>query len=970
MALIHGFELIREETIEELNTLARLFRHDKSGAELLSLTNDDENKVFGITFRTPPPDSTGVAHIMEHSVLGGSRKYPLKEPFVELIKGSLNTFLNAFTSSDWTAYPVASTNLQDFYNLIDVYLDAVFYPLITPYHLDQEGWHYELVNQADPLTYKGVVFNEMKGVYSSPDDVFRRYNQQSLFVDHVYGLDSGGDPQEIPNLTYEGFKGFHQTYYHPANSRIFFYGDDEEEERLRILDGYLSSFDYLQVDSTIPLASRYDQPRYFSHTYIVDGDSLENNKSRLQVNWLLPENADPSLTMALSILSFALVSTPASPLRKALIDSGLGDDLTGGGLSGNLRELTFGVGLKGIESDDAGQVEKLILDTLRELADSGFEQDMIEAAVNSIEFQLRENNTGRFPRGLSLMLSALGTWNYDSDPLAMIAYEEPLQAVKDRLDQAPDYLQELIRSYFLQNPHRTTVKLDPDPELSEKLEREERDRLAEAKAKMEERELKAIIDNAHELKRRQETPDSPVALAAIPTLTLADLDRENKPIPIEIEEFQGSEILFHDLFTNGIIYLDVGFDLHSLEADMLPLVNLLGNSLTKMGTEKLDYVKLSQRINQKTGGVWHSTMTSATSDGRDAAAWFLLRGKATMERAQDLLDIFQDVLLSVKLDDSTRFRQIALEAKAGEEAGIIQMGHVVVGNRLAAQFNEADWAAERMGGIDYLHFLNNLIREIEADWPAVQRKLEEVHQALVNHQRMVLNVTLDEENYKLIKSRLESFVNALPGTSVSISSWSPSLRPANEGLTIPARVNYVSKGANLFELDYELDGSINVITKYLRTTWLWEKIRVQGGAYGGSCRFNRYSGVFNYLSYRDPNLMGTIQNYDETAKFLRHLNMSDDELVKAIIGAIGDWDSYQLPDAKGYTSMARHLIGVTEEDRQKYREEILSTTQADFSTFAEVLAEVSREGRVVAMGSPEAVEKANKDKWLEVTKVL
>ncbi|MGD2049245.1 MAG: peptidase M16, partial [Chloroflexota bacterium] len=437
-----------------------------------------------------------------------------------------------------------------------------------------------------------------------------------------------------------------------------------------------------------------------------------------------------------------------------------------------------------------------------------------------------------------------------------------------------------------------------------------------------------------------------------------------------IEEIQGSEILFHDLFTNGIVYLDVGFDLHAVEADLLPFVNLLGNSLTKMGTEELDYVKLSQRINQKTGGVWHSILTSSTTNGRDAAAWFLLRGKATMERAQDLLEIFQDILLSVKLDDQTRFRQIALEAKAGEEAGIIQMGHVVVGNRLAAQFNEADWAAERMGGIDYLHFLNKLIREIENDWPAVQRKLVEVHQALVSRQTMVLNVTLDEENYGLIKPRLESFVRALPATSTSIASWSPSLQPTNEGLTIPARVHYVSKGANLYELDYELDGSIEVITKYLRTTWLWEKIRVQGGAYGGSCRFNRYSGVFNYLSYRDPNLLGTIQNYDETAKFLRHLSMSDDELVKAIIGAIGDWDSYQLPDAKGYTSMARHLIGVTEEDRQNYREEILSTTQADFKAFAGVLDQVSREGRVVAMGSPEAVQEANKNQWLEVTKVL
>ncbi len=970
MATTHGFDLIAEKEISELNTLVRLYRHAKSAAELLSLSNDDENKVFGIIFRTPPSDSTGVAHIMEHAVLGGSRKYQVKEPFVELIKGSLNTFLNAFTSADWTAYPVASTNLQDFYNLIDVYLDAVFYPLITPHHLDQEGWHYELDSLDSPLMYKGVVFNEMKGVYSSPDDIFRHHNQRSLFLNHIYGFDSGGDPREIPNLTYEQFKNFHRTFYHPTNARIFFYGDDDPEQRLRILNGYLKEFGAQDVNSLVPRANRYEQPRRFSYPFIVDPESNLNRKGRVQVNWLLPENNDPTLTMALNVLSFALVSTPASPLRKALIDSGLGEEITGGGLAGNLRESIFGIGLKGINVEDASQVETLILDTLQDLSQKGLEREMIKAAVNSIEFQLRENNTGPYPRGLGLMLRALTTWLYDGDPMAMLAYEAPLEAVKEQLDNNPDYLKALIRIHLLENTHRTSVTLKPDPTLGRRTEEEEQERLAKAKSDLNETELKAIMTNMHELKLRQETPDRPEALAAIPTLTLEDLEKHNKLIPIAVEEEQGTEILFHDLFTNGIVYFDVGFNLHTLPADLLHYVNLFGNSLTKMGTETEDYVKLSQHISRKTGGMWHTALTSTTSDRLDSATWLFLRGKSTMAQAQEMLDIYRDILLNLKLDDQDRFRQIGLEAKAREEAGLVRMGHVVARNRLAAQFNEADWAAEQIGGIAYLFFLNQLEMAIDKDWPMVLEKLEAVRRALINRYAMVLNVTLDDENFQAFKPQLRDFLISLPANRIEPSSWSPNLDRVNEGLTIPTRVNFISKGTNLYDLGYQINGSIGVITKYLRSTWLWEKVRVQGGAYGGSCSFDRYSGVFGFMSYRDPNLMATIHTFDQTAEFLRNLELSDDELVKAIIGAIGDYDAYQLPDAKGYTSMIRHLVGVTEESRQQYRDEILSTTQKEFKAIAEILDGMKENGQVVVMGSPESIESINESNWLDVRKVL
>ena len=461
----HGFELLREEQIQELNSRARLYRHVQSGAQVLSLENTDENKVFGVAFRTPPADSTGIAHIMEHSVLGGSQKYPLKEPFVQLIKGSLHTFLNAFTWPDRTVYPVASTNLQDFYNLVDVYLDAVFHPLITPQHLDQEGWHYELEDPAAPLVYKGVVFNEMKGVYSSPDSLLYRAAQQSLFPDTTYGLDSGGDPRVIPQLTYEQFKRFHATYYHPSNAHVFFYGDDDPSERLRRLDEVLRTFAAQPVDGQIALQPRFAEPRTVVVQVPADADSDFTKKAMVDVNWALPEITEPSLIMALSVLSYAVIGTQASPLRKALVDSGLGEDVMGG-LGSGLRQLTFSAGLKGILQADAPAVEALILDTLAQLAVDGIDPDMVEAAVNSIEFSLRENNTGSYPRGLSLYMRVLPNWLYGYDPFEPMHYELPLAVVKQRLAADSTFLGQLIRTYLLDNTHRLTVVAEPDPTLN------------------------------------------------------------------------------------------------------------------------------------------------------------------------------------------------------------------------------------------------------------------------------------------------------------------------------------------------------------------------------------------------------------------------------------------------------------------------------------------------------------------------
>ncbi|MEM7112025.1 MAG: insulinase family protein, partial [Chloroflexota bacterium] len=600
---LHGFELLRKEAVDEINATARLYRHVQTGAELLSMEIDDENKSFGISFRTPPSDSTGIAHIMEHSVLGGSRKYQVKEPFVELVKGSFKTFLNAITFPDKTVYPVASTNLQDFYNLVDIYLDAVFHPLITPFHLQQEGWHYELNKSDEPLIYKGVVFNEMKGAYSSPDSLLHRNSKTALFPDNAYVHDSGGDPMAIPDLTYEQFKKFHETYYHPSNALIYFYGDDPEEERLRLLNEYLVEFDAQDVDGSVALQRPFSEPKRVIHSFSVEADSEQSKKGMVQLNWLLPENNNAELTMGLSILSYALVSTNGSPLRKVLIDSGLGEDLTGGGLGAGMRQLTFAVGMKGVANEQVDQVESLILDTLGKIAEDGIDPNMIEAALNTFEFSLRENNTGSFPRGLSVMFRALRTWAYGLDPLSQVRYEGVLTAVKQNIATNPTYLQDLIGEHLLNNSHRVTVVMEPDPEMSARLETEEKAKLTAVQESLTDDEVQNLISETEHIRAMQERPDDPEALAALPTLQLSDLEPKIRHIPLEISEAGGTKILYHDLFTNGIVYLDVGFNMRSLPLELMPYVGLFTSGLTGLGTHKEDYVKLSQRIGAKTGGL-------------------------------------------------------------------------------------------------------------------------------------------------------------------------------------------------------------------------------------------------------------------------------------------------------------------------------------------------------------------------------
>jgi Zn-dependent M16 (insulinase) family peptidase len=949
MSPTYGFTVLRDETLEEYAARAVLARHDRTGAQVLSLALDDANKVFGITFRTPPANSTGVPHILEHSVLCGSRKYPVKEPFVELLKGSLQTFLNAFTYPDKTCYPVASANLRDFYNLVDVYLDAVFFPRIPRNVFLQEGWHYEW-NPAGELTRSGVVFNEMKGVYSSPDSVLGEFSQRLLFPDTTYGVDSGGDPKVIPSLTYEEFKAFHETYYHPSNARAFFSGDDDPSERLRLLDDYFSRFEARPVDSHVAVQVPFTEPRDKEMPYAAAPGQAD--RGFVTVNWLLPETADQDLVLALEVLEHVLIGLPSSPLRKALLDSGLGEDLAGGGLETELRQMYFSVGLKGIKVGTSADVEKIITGTLTWLADSGLPPDAVEAGVNALEFALRENNTGSFPRGLSLMLRALTTWLHDGDPLAPLRFSGPLARLKARLAAGEKYLENAIRTYLLDNPHRVTLVLAPDTELDAKRLTEERADLDAVAADLDEAGNKAITDEQEELRRIQETPDAPEALATIPGLALADLPREEAPIAQEVRERDTTTLYVHPEETAGIVYLDLAFPLAGVPDHLLPLVPLFGRALLELGTDRTDAVSLTRRIAAKTGGISREALVASRVAGGpdDAAARLVLRGKATLEKTSEFIDILEEIIGGTDFGNKDRFVQMALEAKSRLEHRLAPAGHATAGSRLRARYTLAGSVGERLRGVSQLFFLRSLIDRIDADYDSVRRDLETLRDIVLTRHGTAAGLTVSPGDLALAETAVSGLLCRLPNAPTAPASWSRPEVPPAEGIVIPAQVHYVGVGLDLTKTGWTFDGADLVASRHLRMAYLWDRVRVRGGAYGAFCSLDRLSGQIVFVSYRDPNTDATIDIFRQAGRYLMEASLDDEEMTRAIIGAIGDIDAHMLPDAKGHVAMVRRLIGDTPQLRATMRAQVLAAGLKRFREFGEALDAAAKDAAIVVLG--------------------
>jgi hypothetical protein len=996
-----SFDILSKDVVDEFGAYCTHYRHKKSGAELLSVSVDDDNKVFGITFRTPPSDSTGVPHILEHSVLCGSRKYKTKDPFVQLLQGSLQTFLNAFTYPDRTCYVVASQNTKDFYNLINVYTDAVFHPraVSDPNVHAQEGWHLELEKVDDPLVYKGVVYNEMKGVYSSPDSLMGRESQRSLFPDNTYSVDSGGDPRVIPDLSFEDFRAFHEKFYHPANARIYFSGDDDVMTRLEMMDEYLSEFGpspESKPGSVVQWQKKvYNEPKWIKEAYPSGADQPETHM--VNTNWLLndePMTSTEELTM--EVLDHLLMGTQASILRKTLMESGLGSAITGGGVMSELLQATFSVGMKGVEAENVKKVENLVMDTLKKVADEGFSEDAIAASMNTIEFQMREFNTGSFPKGLSFMLGSMSKWIYDEHPTEGLKFEAPLAELKEKIaNSGSQVFQDMIKTWFLNNSHRSVVEMVPSKTLESEQLQEEEDRLMKIKESLDPTALQSIIDNTNNLKQLQAAEDPPEARATIPSLQLSDLRREVVEYPITVTENEsdsGITVVRHEpTSTSGIAYIDYGVDISSLSLEEVQLLPLFTRIMTETGAGDYDDVALSRRIGTYTGGLGVSLMmspvraegadSSAVIDGNNMVTKIFIRGKATADKADELLSLYKLILTDAKLDSRTKVLEMLKETRAQMESSVQGSGHSYANARMRARYTVGGYLGELLGGLTYLDFIKELQEQVENDWPSVLTRLENIRNTILDEGKardgMILNLTGDSAVMEAVKPAVDDFLSSLPGKAdgeklmnfyKNEHPWVTAARakmPAieDEGFVVPTQVSYVGKGGMLYSPGETVSGSTSVVSRFLRTGYLWDHVRVIGGAYGGFCQFDPKEGFFAYLSYRDPNLAKTLDVYDATADELEKsaelLAEDGDALATAIIGAVGDMDSVLSPDGKGWLALRRYISNETPEKRQQFRDEVLGTTADDFKAFADRLRQM-KDPSVAVVSSKAAFEAAKK----------
>lgn len=963
------FTLLREEHLSEVGGIARLWQHNKTKAELISVINKDENKSFGVAFRTPPKNSTGVAHILEHSVLCGSKKYPVKEPFVELLKSSLQTFLNALTYPDKTCYPVASTNLQDFYNLIDVYLDAVFYPRIDENVLRQEGWHIHAEDMdTGKWSYKGVVYNEMKGVYSSPDSVLGEQSQHAVFPDTLYSLDSGGNPPEILHLTYEEFKDFHSRYYHPSNARFFFWGDDPEEARLEKLAELLKNFDAIKIDSAVPLQKRLPYERKIETFYAADEEDDNPRNAHVTVNWLLCEGKDAEEMMVLEMLEHILTALPGSPLRKALMDSGLGEDVAGCGLETELRQAYYSIGLRSVLPNDADKVELLILETLADLAERGMSQKVIDSAISATEFILRENNTGNFPRGLSAMFQSLSTWLYDEDPFLPLAWEKPLASIKQRLAGGEKVFENAIKKWFLDNTHRSLVVLLPNASLSEERAKEEQATLNKVINALNDKEKQEVVDLSNALAAAQASEDSAEALATIPTLSLKDIPLQGKENPLAVTQKKSITVLHHEIDTTGILYVRILLPLDHVAGEDLPLLSLYCRALTEMGTKHYDFVDLGLEISAQTGELDAGVAFHSKVDEDKPFMHLRIAAKVVEEKIDNLYKLLEEILLFPNFANKERFVQMVWEDKARFEQSIIPAGHSVLASCINGMFSRLGYLNEEANGLPYWNFIRRLAGTVQDDFANIEARLTTLHSSILTKAGAVLSLTgsadLIQKGEKLA-DLLESFTDKVP----AFCERTYTFNRTPKGLLLPAQVNYVGLGTNLKEAGYVFHGSVHVITRFLRMGYLWDRVRVQGGAYGAFVRYARNTGTMAFVSYRDPNVEKTLAVYKQTAEFLGNLHLTQEELTKAVVGAMGDIDTYLLPSAKGNAALWEYMTGYTKEMRQQVRDEVLQTKLSDFHAFAPYLQKAMETSVDTALGGQQVQDYAAKAHW-ETIKLL
>ena len=965
---LNGFRLKNSSAVDEIGAKTYEFEHVKTGAKLFYAATDDDNKVFYIGFRTPPKDDTGVAHIVEHSVLCGSKKYPLKEPFVELVKGSLNTFLNAMTYPDKTVYPVASRNAKDFRNLQDVYLDAVFNPamLTTPEILMQEGWHYEISDADAPLTYSGVVYNEMKGALSSPDDILGDKLLRETFPQNCYGFQSGGDPEAIPNLTQENFVAFHQKFYHPSNSYIYLYGDVDIAEQLAYLDReYLSKFEKISVDSAIDFHPAFAEMKRVAEVYPIGEEESAAEKTFLSLNLVVGDTLDTLTNLGLEILTHALFSSPAAPVRKALIDSRLGKDVDAG-MEDDLRQPTFTITLNGSEADRAEKFYTLLNDELQKLVTNGIDKTLLQASINLMEFKLREADFGLMPKGLIYGLRLLKTWLYGGDPNAYLRYEDDLAAVKRGLNER--FFEDIIQKYFLDNPHKVLMTLAPDKNFSKERDAAQAAKLAEIKATLTPAQVDDIIATTAKLKLRQQTPDSPEALQTIPILKREDLRKEAEKLPLQFRDLDGTKILFSNVDTHGIIYLTFYFDALKVPQDKIFHAYLLTSLLGNIDTRRHSYEELAIQTNLNVGGFGTTLRASSQKNQPHSFAPRLkIFVKALKSKLPEMTDILAEILNETVFTNKKRLRELIEQDQIGFELNLQNMATQIISSQLAS-YQTKSGAYNAAALLPYNNFLKNLLADFDAKFDDLVDDLYDVRERLINRNGLIVSVTANDELYRNFTPHLAGLLKSLNSEKFPLENYSFPCKPLNEGLYSQSRVQYVGKGANFLELGHEYTGALIVLETILRYEYFWTKIRVQGGAYGAFTSFNRTGNLF-FGSYRDPNLTKTLETFDGTADFLKNFNVSEREMDKYIIGTLSKVDKPLTPSLKGQLAAEFCLNDITFADRQKSRDQILSARQDDIRALSKLVADCMAQNYLCVFGN-ETVLKDNAELFGTVKQAL
>lgn len=953
------YEILDEHRVEDVQSDGFILRHKKSGARIAILSNNDDNKVFYIGFRTPPEDETGVPHIIEHTTLCGSKKFPVKDPFIELAKGSLNTFLNAMTYPDKTVYPVASCNDQDFKNLMDVYLDAVFNPNITKYEeiFKQEGWHYELTGRDDELKINGVVYNEMKGAYSSPDEVLSSQIYRSLFPDNTYSKDSGGNPEYIPKLTYEAYLDFYHKYYHPSNSYIYLYGDMDVVERLEWLDKeYLSLYDYKKVNSEINKQPAFDEIKNVEAQYSITMDDTQENKTYLSYNRVVGDTLDEMLYQAFDVLDYALVSSPGAPVKQALIDAGIGDDVYGSYDAGILQPV-FSFVAKNANASQADEFESIIESTLKEVVKTGINKEALLAGINSSEFKFREADFGQFPKGLLFGLNCLDSWLFD-DMKPFIHLECLGTFAKLRKAVDTDYFEKLIQEYLLDNTHGSSVTVKPKRGLGNEREEALAKELSDYKASISDEEIKKLIEDTEHLKKYQEEPSSDEDLRKLPMLTRADMKKNAMPFSNIEDELLDVKVVRHDIESNGIDYISFLFDAGDFAQSELGYLGFFTNALGLVSTEKYSYTDLANATNIYTGGI--STGTASHPDIKDRNNFvfkFEVKLKVLEKNLDKALELMEQMLLSSDFTDTKRLGELVAQIKARLQANLSSSGHLVAAMRSMSSFSRYALYQDELKGVAFYRSICRIEKELSESPKSVSDKLAAIAKKLFARNRMLISFTGNNEAYGNAKPSLEKVIAGFDKMSAVGNQAEVHFNTAKEAFIDASQIQYVAKTGDFICEGYEYTGALRLLRIILSYDYLWINVRVKGGAYGCMNTFLR-SGESYFVSYRDPNLSDTLDVYDRIPEYIKSFSPDERDMTKYIIGTFSALDTPMNPEAKGSRSLSAYLEGITYEQIQKERNEILNAQPEDIRRLADLVEAVLKKDSICVIGNENMIKES------------